>query len=68
MPKPKTKLEYLRKVNFLTQQEVAQHLGVTPSHYHKIEHGVRGLSLPMAQKLKGIFNVEHIEDLLDQAI
>lgn len=67
MAKPKSKLEYLRKINFLTQAEVAVEIEVTQSHYNKIERGERGLSLNMARKLKPLFKVEHIEDLLEEA-
>lgn len=67
MAQPKSKLEYLRKINFLTQGEVAELLGVTQSYYHKIERGKRDLTLQLAKKLKRIFNVKHIDDLLDEA-
>lgn len=67
MAKPKSKLEYLRKINFLTQAEVSASLGITESHYNKIERGVRGLSLNMAIRLKAIFKVDHIEELLVEA-
>lgn len=68
MAMPKSRLEYLRKINFLTQSEVATCLGITQSHYHKIERGSRAMSIDMAQRLKTVFNVSHIEDLLEEAI
>lgn len=66
MAVPKSRLEYLRKINFLTQTEVANSLDITQSHYNKIERGDRGLTLKMAAKLKTLFNVDHIDDLLDE--
>ena len=67
MAKPKSKLEYHRKINFMTQAEVAEALGITQSHYHKIERGMRGLSLDMARRLKVLFNVSCIDELLEEA-
>lgn len=66
MAKPKSRLEYLRKINFLTQAEVAEMLGVTMSHYNKIERGIRGMSLENAKKLKEIFKVSCIDELLEE--
>lgn len=37
MPKPSTRLEYLRKINFLSQKEVAEALGMSQQFYFKIE-------------------------------
>jgi putative transcriptional regulator len=68
MAKPKSRLEYLRKINFLTQAEVAELLGITPSHYNKVERGDRGLSLNMAKKLKEVFNVNYIDELIEEAV
>lgn len=67
MAKPKTKLEEIRRKNFLTQAEVAKQLSMTQSHYNKIENGLRGLSLDVAKKLKKIFGLTYIDDLLDEA-
>lgn len=65
MAKPKSKLAQLRRINFLSQKEVAELLNITPMHYSKIERGERGLSLDNAKKLKEIFNVPYIDDLLN---
>jgi Predicted transcriptional regulators len=68
MAKPKSRLEYLRKINFMTQAEVAAALAITQSHYNKIERGDRGLSMNMARKLKALFKVDYIDDLLDEHV
>lgn len=65
MAQPKTKLEYLRKINFMTQNEVAVCLGITQSYYQKIERGARELPMNMARKLKVLFKVSSIDELLD---
>lgn len=65
MAKPKSKLAQLRIMSFMTQEEVADILGMTAMNYSKIERGVRGLSIKNAMKLKSIFKVDYIEDLLD---
>jgi DNA-binding XRE family transcriptional regulator len=67
MAQPKSKLEYLRKINFFTQAEVAEQLGVTQSYYHKVERGKRDLTLKLAKRLKDLFKVSSIDDLLDEA-
>lgn len=67
MAKPKSKLAQLRIVNFLTQKEVADQIGMTSMNYSKIERGVRGLSMQTAVKLKEIFKVSCIDELLDES-
>lgn len=66
MAKPKNKLEYLRKINFLSQKEVAELLGISQQFYNKIEHGNSRLSMDVAKKLKTIFKVATIDELLDE--
>jgi DNA-binding XRE family transcriptional regulator len=68
MAQPKNKIEALRRTNFLTQAEVANFLGMSYPGYAKIEAGQRGLSIDIARKLKVLFKVNHIEDLLDDAV
>lgn len=65
MAKPKSKLEQLRRINFMSQGEVASHLGMTQNSYSKIERGERGLSLTNAIKLKKLFNANCIDELLE---
>lgn len=66
MAKPKNKLEELRRINFLSQREVAEKLGVTQNFYSLVERGEKGLTLENAKKLKVIFHVDYIDDLFDQ--
>lgn len=66
MAKPKNKLEELRRINFLSQREVAEKLGVTQNFYSLVERGEKGLTLENAKKLKVIFHVDYLDDLFDQ--
>lgn len=65
---PKSRLEKLRRQNFLSQREVAEMLGVTQNFYSLVERGERGLTLENAKKLKSIFKVKCIDELLEEAI
>ena len=67
MAKPRSKIGQLRVVNFLTQKDVADYLGINQMSYSKIERGERGLSLENAKKLKVLFKVSYIEDLFDES-
>lgn len=67
MAKPKSKLAQLRRINFFSQREVAEYLGMTQMSYSKIERGERGLSLENAKKLKALFKTSCIDDLLDNS-
>lgn len=67
MAQPKTRLERLRKLNFLSQKEVAESLGVSQQFYHKIETGKARLTIEIAKSLKEIFNLETIDQLIDEA-
>lgn len=64
MAQPKTRVEYLRKINFLSQKEVAELLGISQQFYHKIEKGTSRITLDMAKELKVIFNLSSIDELL----
>lgn len=68
MALPKNKLEALRRTNFLSQREVAEYLGMSYPGYAKIENGHRGLSIEVAKKLKTLFKVNCIDELLDDAV
>lgn len=52
----------LRKKAKLTQQDVAEKLGITRSFYGMIETGDRNPTLDLARKIAGLFNVD-IEEL-----
>lgn len=66
MRKPIKRLEYLRRVNFYSQADVAKALGISQSAYFKIEHGKSKLTVDHALKLKTLFKVERIDDLLEE--
>lgn len=68
MAQPKNKLEALRRMNFLSQREVAEYLGMSYPGYYKIESGQRGLTIEVAKKLKTLFKVNYIDELLDDAV
>ncbi|MEK4263687.1 helix-turn-helix transcriptional regulator [Paenibacillus sp. FSL L8-0499] len=59
------KLQYLRKKKGMSQDQMAQKLGMTVHGYRKIEQGSRRMTLELAIKIKGIVDVAHIEDILD---
>jgi len=52
----------LRKKRGLTQEQVAQKLGISRSFYGMIEVGTRNPTLKMAQKISTYFNT-NIQDL-----
>ncbi|WP_340389587.1 helix-turn-helix transcriptional regulator [Paenibacillus sp. FSL E2-0151] len=64
---PKTKLEMIRRQNFLSQKEVAEQLNMTSVNYSKIERGERRLTVDVAKQLVKVFNLNYIDDLLDDA-
>jgi len=49
----------------MSQDQMAQKLGMTVHGYRKIEQGSRRMTLELAIKIKGIVDVAHIEDILD---
>lgn len=67
MAQPKNKLERLRKINFLSQKEVADLLGVSQQVYSKIENGKTQLNIETAKGLKRIYKLSCIDELLDEA-
>lgn len=68
MAQPKNKLEALRRMNFMSQREVAEHLGMSSPGYTKIENGQRGMSIEVAKKLKSLYKVNCIDELLDDVV
>lgn len=67
MAAPKNRLEFLRKSNFLSQKEVAEKIGMSQQFYNKIETGKARLTVDIAKKLKSVYNLSCIDDLLDEA-
>lgn len=68
MPTPKNRLEYLRKSHFLSQREVAEKLGISQQSYGKIESGRCRLTVETASKLKGIYKLDSIDALINEAV
>ncbi|CAM4407256.1 helix-turn-helix domain-containing protein [Paenibacillus xylanexedens] len=67
MATPKTKLEMIRRQMFLSQKEVAEQLDMSSVNYSKIERGERRLTVDVAKQLVQVFNLNYIDDLLDDA-
>ncbi|MFK7695679.1 helix-turn-helix transcriptional regulator [Paenibacillus sp. HJGM_3] len=67
MAAPKSRLEYLRKINFFSQKEVADALGMSQQFYYKIESGKARLTIDVAQKLKNLYKLDRIDDLISEA-
>jgi transcriptional regulator with XRE-family HTH domain len=68
MAQPKTKIEYLRKINFLSQKEVAAGLNMSQQYYCKLEKQPEKFSLGDASKLKEILKANHIDDLIGEVV
>lgn len=63
---PKSKIAYYRRINFLTQKEVAKYCGISQQYYNKIENGNCRLSIEIAVKLKELFKLSSIDELLGE--
>lgn len=61
------KLKQLRKKTGMTQQEFADHIGMSYGGWMKIEQGSRGLSRNLASKLAKLFHIR-ASDLYDDAL
>lgn len=68
MAQPKTKIAYLRMVNFLSQKEVAEKIGLSTQFYNKIENGKARLTVEIAKKLKPVFKLKYIDELIDDVV
>ncbi len=58
------KIKYLRKINKLTQQEVAKAIGTSAPNFSRYESGERNFTIEHIKKLATFFNVS-ITYLLD---
>ncbi len=58
-------IETLRKKHQLTQEQVASTMGISRPTYHQFKRGERDLTIPEAQKLAKLFNMQ-LEDLLKE--
>lgn len=68
MDKKRNKITYLRLRNILSQKEVAENLGISQVYYCKLEKHPEKISLGMAYKLKKLFKVDMIDELLDEVV
>lgn len=62
----RTRLISLRKERNMTQQEIADLLGITRSFYGMIETGDRNPTLDLAKRIAELFNVNIEEIFFDQ--
>ncbi len=53
-----THLKEIRESNDLTQQDVADEIGVSKGYYSLIENGKRGLSYVTAQEIAAVFGLK----------
>lgn len=51
-------LRNLRKINKVHVDEVAKELGISTSHYYKLEQGTRKPSLDLAMKLSKYYDMD----------
>lgn len=68
MRKPKNKMAYLRLQNILSQQDVANELGISQAYYGRLERNPENINIGMAIKLKKMFKVNVIDELIDTVV
>lgn len=51
------RLKLLRKDHNLTQENLAEKLGISVKHYSEVERGITGLSIENLIKVSNLFNV-----------
>lgn len=57
------KLQEFRQSNNLTQEQMANQLNVTVSHYKAIEYGQRNPSFELMERIKNIFPKANIDKI-----
>ena len=57
------KLQQFRQSNNLTQEQMANKLNVTVSHYKAIEYGQRNPSFELMERIKNIFPKANIDKI-----
>jgi DNA-binding XRE family transcriptional regulator len=62
------KLQYLRKKAGFSQEDMASKVDLTVHGYRKLEQGQRRMTMDIALMIKKILGVEHVEDMLDDAL
>lgn len=61
------KMRILRMTRKLSQKDMAGLLGITQAYYGKLERNPGNISLDVAVKIKKIFGIEHVDELMDEA-
>lgn len=59
-------LLHLRKKLGLTQKELAERLGISSTHYSRIETGESNPSYELMEKAKEVFNTENVFKLFEK--
>lgn len=57
------KLQEFRHSKNLTQEQMANHLNVTVSHYKAIEYGQRNPSFELMERIKNVFPKANIDKI-----
>lgn len=57
------KLQEFRQKNQLTQEQMANRLNVTVSHYKAIEYGQRNPSFELMERIKNVFPKANIDKI-----
>lgn len=60
------KIKYFRELKGLTQDDIAQHLDITPSGYSKIERGETRISIDRLQVIANILDIDIFELMPDK--
>ncbi|MCP3810076.1 helix-turn-helix domain-containing protein [Paenibacillus sp. Lou8.1] len=68
MDKRRNNITYLRLRNILSQKDVAETLGISQVYYGRLEKNPEKISLGMASKLKTLFKVDSIDELLEEVV
>lgn len=55
------KIKYFRELKGLTQDDIAQHLDITPSGYSKIERGETRISIDRLQQIADILEINILD-------
>ncbi|MEK4185674.1 helix-turn-helix transcriptional regulator [Paenibacillus sp. FSL L8-0494] len=67
MRTPRNKLTYYRLSNIMSQEDVAQKLGISQAYYGRLERNPTNINVGMAIKLKSIFKVNTLDELFSDA-
>ncbi|MCM3130933.1 helix-turn-helix domain-containing protein [Paenibacillus sp. MER 78] len=68
MKRKLNRITILRLTKGLSQKEMADKLSISQTYYGKLERNPKNVSLEMAMKIKNILEVNHIDDLIEEAV